>query len=737
MQKAVQLATAARAQCTAEEALQQAEAEGLTLQPSDNNATGFKGVRFSSSGKPTPDGFIERPNLVADLCKIIERQSSQIFELRACLASTTSQPSASASHPAAPPSMGMADVPQPAMEADAGLHQPVREIAPEAEGLTLQRSDDATGSEGVTFNSGGMRSGTSPMSFAPTAKSCSQPSISTASCSGTPPLSFRLEPYEANVTPCGEHVHLGSHSTAESAALCYTLDAATEGDPTAFMHMPRVAAIPAPPDAIWANPALAVPLPVLMPKPSGEGGDLLASTTPLEGQQESQLQGQRESLLQDQPLIHEQQQAVGTAAVTTTAITNTILTTPVVACRKRKAGAGASQPSADAAAAAAPYAPAAASSPRLYRLGYRYKCSRCGQPKKSHVSSGPWGKRRRLCTADGSASTAPAEALMLPASHPNVPRRQRNRATPAAAPTPRPREDALRQAKAEGLTLQPSDNESGFEGVNFIISRAPAVGWHGPFSAGSASASRFSTKPYEASVRRGDHMVSLGYFVTAEEAALCYARNVAASGAHGGEPTIGAAEERMATTNVPQELDVAIKAAAATSTPAALTAEEALQQAEVEGLALEPSSNAVGFKGVGLSSSTGPKPYSVQVARDGRKVYLGSFVTAEEAALCYARSVAAHSKAVVAAAASVAAKEALRVAEAEGLTLQTSDNGYVGVTFIHNHKGPRPYRVQIARDGTHVDFATAEEAALCYALNARDVAANASAAAAAPTPRQV
>ena len=60
------------------------------------------------------------------------------------------------------------------------------------------------------------------------------------------------------------------------------------------------------------------------------------------------------------------------------------------------------------------------------------------------------------------------------------------------------------QAEAEGLTLLVADNEAGYFGV-----------YHQPGK----------PKPYQARVTRGGKEVSLGYFATAEEAALCIARS--------------------------------------------------------------------------------------------------------------------------------------------------------------------------------------------------------------------
>ena len=48
--------------------------------------------------------------------------------------------------------------------------------------------------------------------------------------------------------------------------------------------------------------------------------------------------------------------------------------------------------------------------------------------------------------------------------------------------------------------------------------------------------------------------------------------------------------------------------------------------------------NSTGYFGVYLSKHGLSKPYQAQVRRGGRKVYLGSFAIAEEAALCVART---------------------------------------------------------------------------------------------------
>ena len=58
-------------------------------------------------------------------------------------------------------------------------------------------------------------------------------------------------------------------------------------------------------------------------------------------------------------------------------------------------------------------------------------------------------------------------------------------------------------------------------------------------------------------------------------------------------------------------------------------------QAEAEGLTLLVADNKTGYFGVHLKNLGKPKPYEARVWRGGNKVSLGSFATAEEAALCF------------------------------------------------------------------------------------------------------
>jgi len=260
----------------------------------------------------------------------------------------------------------------------------------------------------------------------------------------------------------------------------------------------------------------------------------------------------------------------------------------------------------------------------------------------------------------------------------------------AAPPGPPPMtaEEALRQAEAEGLTLLKSESSNtGYKGVGFI-------------RGGGRS------KPYRAEVWRGGKYANLGSFATAEEAALAYACT-------------------------PEGRAAVAAAAAALSAPPPLTAEEALRQAEAEGLTLlKSASSSTDYKGVGFKSRPKATPYQAQVWRGGKHATLGSFATAEEAALVVARTPEGRAAAAAAAAAPPApppltAEEALRQAEAEGLTLlrsESSRTGYKGVCFNSRRNITKPYEAQVWRGGKHATlgtFATAEEAALCYARAVR------------------
>ena len=65
---------------------------------------------------------------------------------------------------------------------------------------------------------------------------------------------------------------------------------------------------------------------------------------------------------------------------------------------------------------------------------------------------------------------------------------------------------------------------------------------------------------------------------------------------------------------------------------------EALKQAQAEELTLLVAESKTGYFGVHLTNAGKRKPYQALVKRGGKTVSLGMFATAEEAALCVARS---------------------------------------------------------------------------------------------------
>ena len=272
------------------------------------------------------------------------------------------------------------------------------------------------------------------------------------------------------------------------------------------------------------------------------------------------------------------------------------------------------------------------------------------KPYRAQVRSG--GKMVRLgCFATAEQAAAAAEA-----------------AAAAAAP-PLTSEEARQQARAEGLTLRAADNQTGFLGVYNKSNRR---------------------KPYRAEATRGGRRVHMGYFLTAEEAALCVARSL----------------------KVP-----AVAAAAAASFAPPLTSEELRQQAQAEGVTLRVADNKAGYFGVYLTNSGQPKPYQAKMRGDGNKhVYFGSFATAEEAALCIARSPEGQAAAVPPAP-PLTSEEVRQQARAEGLTLRVADNkaGYYGVHRMRKPGISKPFEAKLWRRGKvrHFGrFATAEEAAL-------------------------
>ena len=121
-------------------------------------------------------------------------------------------------------------------------------------------------------------------------------------------------------------------------------------------------------------------------------------------------------------------------------------------------------------------------------------------------------------------------------------------------------------------------------------------------------------------------------------------------------------------------------------------------QAKAEGLTLLVAETKVGYYGV-YHQPGKPKPYVARVRRGGKMVYLGCYVTAEEAALSVARSPEGQAAAQrAAAAAPLSSEEARQQAQAEKLTLLVAENkaGYFGVALVKPGQR-KPYQARAWR----------------------------------------
>ncbi|EOD03821.1 hypothetical protein EMIHUDRAFT_372674 [Emiliania huxleyi CCMP1516] len=146
-------------------------------------------------------------------------------------------------------------------------------------------------------------------------------------------------------------------------------------------------------------------------------------------------------------------------------------------------------------------------------------------------------------------------------------------------------------------------------------------------------------------------------------------------------------------------INAAAQAAAARRKEAAAAELARPPVAEAEGLRLHlSSSSSTRYRGVkGLQSGRFQAEYRV----GGRKVCLGTFDTAVEAAVAYARAVG---------------EEGAPAEEAEGLRLHLSSSNVTGYRGVHEHEGR--FQAQRVADGRQVHlgtFDTAVEAAVAYA----------------------
>ena len=223
---------------------------------------------------------------------------------------------------------------------------------------------------------------------------------------------------------------------------------------------------------------------------------------------------------------------------------------------------------------------------------------------------------------------------------------------PAPKPAPMTAAEAHAAAEQEGLTLVRAENATGFKGVS---------------RGGKCSES----KPFKAQLWHSGRHNTLGYFATAEEAALAVARFLGPEG-------------------------IAAALAPPAPEPAPMTAAEVHAAAVEEGLTLLRAENTAGFMYVGRHDTKG-KPFQASLRHSGQQHHLGYFATAEEAALAVARFLGPECVAA-ALAAPMTAAEAHAAAAAEGLALLRAENptGFKGVSRNSN-SAIKPFKAQLRR----------------------------------------
>ena len=252
---------------------------------------------------------------------------------------------------------------------------------------------------------------------------------------------------------------------------------------------------------------------------------------------------------------------------------------------------------------------------------------------------------------------------------------------------PAERQEAAVATEAEGLRLHLSNGSTGYKGVYEQFGR------------------------FQAKRKVGGRLAHLGTFGTAVEAAVAYARTIGEyqppsqpSSAEGVAPRHVQVLEEEAD----DEDDVAARAESEAGSGEARAVGEVEEEmeveapaAEAEGLRLHLSSNSTGYRGVFKQSSG---RFHARRRVDGRNVSVGTFDTAVEAAVAYARAVGEYQPLAVA-------------TEAEGLRLHLSSSSSSGYLGVVEHTAGR-FKAQRKVGGRNVflgTFDTAVEAAVAYA----------------------
>ena len=225
------------------------------------------------------------------------------------------------------------------------------------------------------------------------------------------------------------------------------------------------------------------------------------------------------------------------------------------------------------------------------------------------------------------------------------------------------------------------------EGLTIMLSSKSNTGFFRVYYCATAT----ETKKFSAIASNGKH-VFLGHFLTAEEAAVAFARS-----SYGQKSVALHAHEMRREMEVPP------------------TAAECHQRAQEEGLVLLTAANTSGFAGVvlrtrGEAHKNDERRFAALVSK---QQYEGRYRLPEQAALVYVRTAEGRAECAKRSQ-KLSASEALRLAEEEGLVLERSSN-ISGFRCVAKQPCGSRYQVQFKKTMHLGYYPTAEEGALVLA----------------------
>ncbi|EOD20879.1 hypothetical protein EMIHUDRAFT_117407 [Emiliania huxleyi CCMP1516] len=262
----------------------------------------------------------------------------------------------------------------------------------------------------------------------------------------------------------------------------------------------------------------------------------------------------------------------------------------------------------------------------------------------------------------------------------------------------------LAKCKRRVLNAQAKEAAPEAEGLRLHLSHTSSTGYRGVWRLASGRFVAHRDRAHRRTMRPADgKKASIGYFDTAVEAAVAYARAVGEAAAAAGKASDS------------DEREPGGEAAAAESSDAGEPAERQAAEvvAEAEGLRLHLSSNnSTGYKRVSKQASG-----RFKAQRQGY-VTIGTFDTAVEAAVAYAKAAGEYQP--------PAQPPPIVATEAEGLRLHLSSRCSTGYLGVFEHRSSGRFEARRSVDGRQVTigyFGSAVAAAVAYARAVGEAAA--------------